>query len=171
MQLQTELSPWDAHIIDAEVNPHATYVGKTLMELTWREQYGINIAYIKRGDKIIHAPGRNNKLLPFDHVGIIATDEQMQMFKPTFDAVEMLDVQQADVRDIVLQKITVDDYNRLAGFSIRESGIRERTNGLVIGIERKNNRILNPDSSTVFQNNDTIWIVGDKKRIQSLVKK
>jgi CPA2 family monovalent cation:H+ antiporter-2 len=141
------------------------------MELSWREQYGINIAYIKRGDKIIHAPGRNNKLLPFDHVGILATDEQMQGFKPVFDAIEVMEPQQTDVRDIVLQKIKADDYNQLAGQSIRESGIRERTNGLIIGIERENTRILNPDSSAVFEKNDTIWVVGDKKKIQDLIKK
>jgi CPA2 family monovalent cation:H+ antiporter-2 len=170
-QLQSRLSPWNAYIVDAEVNPHAVYVGKTLMELSWREQYGINIAYIKRGDKIIHAPGRNNKLLPFDHVGILATDEQMQGFKPVFDAIEVMEPQQTDVRDIVLQKIKADDYNQLAGQSIRESGIRERTNGLIIGIERENTRILNPDSSAVFEKNDTIWVVGDKKKIQDLIKK
>jgi CPA2 family monovalent cation:H+ antiporter-2 len=170
-ELQSGLSPWNAYIIDAEVNPHAVYVGKTLMELSWRERYGINIAYIKRGDRIIHAPGRNNKLLPFDHVGILATDEQMQSFKPVFDAIEMLEPQQTDVRDIVLQKIKADDYNQLAGQTVRESGIRERTNGLIIGIERKDRRILNPDSSTVFENNDTVWIVGDRKKIQNLIKK
>ncbi|HRO41559.1 MAG TPA: cation:proton antiporter [Flavipsychrobacter sp.] len=169
-QLQTELTPWHAYITDAEVNPHATFVGKTLSELAWREQYGINIAYIKRGDKIIHAPGRHNKLLPFDTVGIIATEEQMHMFRSVFEAVEVLETQLTDVRDIVLQKIKVDDYTQLAGKTIRESGVRELTNGLIIGIERKNIRILNPDSVTLFERNDIVWIVGDRKRIQNLVK-
>ena len=30
---QNDLSPWDAHMIDLEVNPHARYIGKTLAEL------------------------------------------------------------------------------------------------------------------------------------------
>src|SRR5690606_7359114 len=71
--IQQGLSPWTAQIIDMEVNPYAEYIGKALVDLQWREKYGINIGYIKRGDKLILAPGRNNKLLPFDHVGIIAT--------------------------------------------------------------------------------------------------
>ncbi|MEO9004071.1 MAG: cation:proton antiporter, partial [Ginsengibacter sp.] len=79
---QTDLSPWDAHMVDMEVNPHAQYIGKTLVELSWRELYGINIAYIKRGDNLNYAPGRYNRLLPYDRVGIIATDDQMQNFKP-----------------------------------------------------------------------------------------
>ena len=168
--IQLELAPWSAYITDLEVNPHADYIGKTLAELQWREKYGINIAYIKRGDKLIHAPSRINKLLPYDHAGIIATDEQMRVFKPIFDSVESIELLQPSVEDIVLQKIVVNEFNKLKGKSIRDSGIRERTNGLVIGIERGNSRILNPESTMVFEWEDAVWIVGDRKKILQLVK-
>ena len=168
--IQLDLAPWSAFIIDLQVNPHAEYIGKPLQELRWREQYGVNIAYIKRGDKLIHAPGRHNKLLPFDHVGIITTDEQMKTFKPVFDAVESLEAQASRIDDIVLQKIVVDEHNKLKGFTIRDSGIRERTDGLVIGIERGNRRVLNPESTTVFEWMDSVWIVGDRKKIQKLIE-
>ena len=165
---QTDLSPWDAHMIDLEVNPHAEYIGKTLVELAWREVYGINIAYILRGNKLIYAPGRNNRLLPFDHVGVIATDDQMQVFKPVFDALESIDAADHDIGDIILQKIVVDEHNQLKGLTIRGSKIRERTNGLVVGIERNKERILNPDSTTAFEWGDIVWIVGERKKIQQL---
>lgn len=165
---QTDLSPWDAHMIDLEVNPHAEYIGKTLLELAWREKFGINIAYIKRGGKLIYAPGRNNRLLPFDHVGVIATDDQMHTFKPEFDAVESIDPTEHDLEDIILQKIVVDEHNKLKGLTIRNSHIRERTNGLVVGIERNKERILNPDSASIFEWNDIVWIVGERKKIQKL---
>src|SRR5690606_23835221 len=115
----------------------------------------INIAYIKRGDKLIYAPGRNNRLLPFDQVGIIATDDQMQKFKPVFDAVEKFDAP-LDIEDIVLQQISVNEQTKLKGMSIRNSGIREMTRGLVVGIERNNQRLLNPDSNTVFEWDDIV---------------
>ena len=165
---QSDLSPWDAHMIDMEVNPQAEYIGKTLVELAWREKYGINIAYIKRGEKLIYAPGRNNRLLPFDHVGIIATDDQMQTFRPVFDAIETVEKTKEHLDDIVLQKIVVDEHNKLKGLSIRGSHIRERTNGLVVGIERDKERILNPDSTTNFEWGDIVWIVGERKKIHRL---
>jgi len=165
---QSDLSPWDAHMIDMEVNPQAEYFGKTLVELAWREKYGINIAYIKRGEKLIYAPGRNNRLLPFDHVGIIATDDQMQTFRPVFDAIETVEKTKEHLDDIVLQKIVVDEHNKLKGLSIRGSHIRERTNGLVVGIERDKERILNPDSTTNFEWGDVVWIVGERKKIHRL---
>lgn len=165
---QSDLSPWDAHMVDLEVNPHADYIGKKLETLAWRENYGINIAYIKRGELLIYAPGRDNRLLPFDHVGIIATDDQMQIFKPIFDAVETLVNEDETIEDIILQKIVVDEHNQLKGHTIRESRVRERTNGLIVGIERNKERILNPESTTIFEWGDIVWIVGDRKKIQKL---
>ena len=165
--LRSQLLPWSAGIIDMEVNPNADYIGKTLLELGWREKYGINLAYIKRGKKLIHAPGRYNKLLPYDHAGIIATDEQMPLFKPVFENADVTESENSEIANIVLQKIVVDEYNRLKGLSIRESGIREKTSGLVIGIERGNERILNPDSSTVFEWDDVVWLVVDRNKFRS----
>jgi CPA2 family monovalent cation:H+ antiporter-2 len=165
---QSDLSPWDAHMISLEVNPHAEYIGKTLAELGWREKFGINIAYIKRGGNLIYAPNRFNRLLPFDDVGVIATDEQMQTFKPVFEEASSVEINDRPAEDIILQKMVVDENNRLKGLTIRGSGIRERTNGLVVGIERNKERILNPDSDTQFEWGDIIWIVGEREKIRRL---
>jgi Kef-type K+ transport systems, membrane components len=170
VEIQSNLAPWSAHIIDLVVHQEAAFAGKTLMELAWREKFGINIAYIKRGDKLIHAPNRYDRILPADHVGIIATDEQYQAFKPEFDAKDTHDDSSNMIADIQLQKIVVDEHTKLKGLSIRESGIRERTNGLVVGIERGDQRILNPDSTTIFEWNDIVWIVGDRRKIQELAE-
>ncbi|WP_026898768.1 cation:proton antiporter domain-containing protein [Daejeonella oryzae] len=161
-------SSWSVHMVDMVVDQQATYVGKTLEQLAWREHFGINIAYIKRGEKLIYAPGRTNKLLPFDHLGIIASDAEMQVFKPVFDTIEEPDVAEHSIEDIIVQKIVVDENNKLKGLTVRDSGIRERTNGLVIGIERKDERIINPNSQTVFEWGDVVWIVGERKKIQML---
>lgn len=164
------LLPWEAHMVDMEIKPNAEYIGKTLEELAWREHFGVNLAYIKRGDKLIYAPNRYNKLLPFDHVGVIATDEQIQVFKPIFDSTESFDTTEYNIEDIVVQKIVVDEHNKLKGLTVRNSGIRERTHGLIIGIERNKERILNPNSYTVFEWGDIVWIVGERKKIQQLNK-
>ena len=165
---QSDLSPWDAHMVSLEVNPHAEYIGKTLLELAWREDYGINIAYIKRGENLIYAPNRLSRLLPFDDVGIIATDEQMQKFKPVFEEAGSVEINEKGTDDIILQKMVVNENNRLKGLTIRGSGIREHTNGLVVGIERNEERILNPGSDTKFEWGDIIWIVGEREKIKKL---
>ncbi len=164
-QTQSYLSPWDVHLAGFTISPFAAFAGKALQELAWREQYGINIAFIERGEKIIYAPSRYEKLYPHDTIGVIATDSQLQQLKP---ALEMRDEEkfEEDKENIALMKIVVDEHNRLKELSIRSSGIREKTKGLVAGIERNNERILNPVSDTVFEWNDVVWIVGNKKLIR-----
>jgi CPA2 family monovalent cation:H+ antiporter-2 len=169
-EIQSNLEPWDAHIVQMKVNPDAGYIGKTLQELAWREQFGINIVYIKRGERLVQAPGRDMRLMPFDQLGIIATDMQIQAFKPAFDSLETGSQDQPKIADISLQKIIVDEHTKLKGKDIRNSGLRERTNGIVVGIERNNQRILNPDSGLKLEWGDIIWIVGERKKIQQLEK-
>src|SRR5688500_8507920 len=83
--MEPHLLPWDAHIVEMVVNPAARFIGRTLQELAWRERFGVNIVYIRRGDKLIHVPDRNSILMPLDRVGIIATDDQVQTLKTVFD--------------------------------------------------------------------------------------
>ncbi len=165
------LTPWDAHLADYVVNPLAPFVGRTLKDLAWRELYGINIALIKRGDKLIYAPNRNEILYPLDKVSIIGTDEQLQLFRPVQESAEEVPAEEQQNGNISLQKFIVDEHNKLKGQTIHQSGIRERTHGLVVGIERNGNRLLNPDSSEVLQWEDVVWIVGDRKKILALTKK
>ena len=164
------MEPCDSHNLYFKVSKNSAYIGQTLYELAWREKFGINIVYIKRGDKLIHVPGRDTRLMPFDDVGIIATDAQLQTFKPMFDADESSVPEIANTHDIALQKILVDEHTKLNGVDIRSSGIRESTHGLVVGIERDKERILNPDSTVKFEWGDIVWIVGDRKKIQAFNK-
>jgi monovalent cation:H+ antiporter-2, CPA2 family len=166
--VKSDISIWDAHIFDLEISQQNDFAGKTLAELSWREQYGINIAYIKRGDKLIFAPEKCTRIFPFDHVGIIGTDEQIQAIKPVFDIIENPDLTEQNVEEMEVQKIVVNQYFKLRGLTIRESKIRERVNGLVIGIERNKDRILNPGSDTVIEWGDIVWIFGEREKMRSL---
>lgn len=167
-ELENYLAPYDAHIVQLEVSPHAAYIGKRLSELGWREKYGINIIYIRRGDTIIHQPTRNHRLLPFDEVGVLATDEQISIFKSIFNKEEISESEDVRIEDIITYQFIIDKNNNFCGETIRKSGIREKVNGLVIGIERNGKRILNPDSSTIFEPGDIVWIVGNKQKIKQL---
>ncbi|GHV51951.1 sodium:proton antiporter [Bacteroidia bacterium] len=158
-------SSWNITLIDLEISQDVEYAGKDIGELTWREEYGINIAYIKRGESLIYAPGRKDKLLPFDHIGVIATDEQLEVFMPVFSKKEEVPHTHSNVDDITIQKFVIDEACPLNGLDIRRSGIRERTGGLVVGVERDTEHFLNPSPNTVFETNDIVWIVGLKNKL------
>lgn len=163
---QSHLSPWDAHLVHYNISPHAPFIGHTLEQLQWREQYGINIAFIERGNKTLYAPARTEHIFPFDTIGVIGTDQQLQEFGKIIVAYEANFP--AEKETVELETIIVDEHNRLKGKTIRESGIREETDGLVVGIERGGDRILNPSSQTILEWGDILWIVGNRRKIRKL---
>jgi len=167
---QPEILPWDSHLLELIVAPESDLVGKTLVDLSIREKYGVNIALIERGKIMIPTPNRDERLFPNDKVLVIGTDDQLATIKPLFDG--MVDENRSifPKQDMSLQKVIITNKSPVFGQSIRSSGIREQTQGLVVGVERNGQRILNPDSTLVFENDDIVWIVGNNKRIPELLK-
>lgn len=169
---QPEILPWDTHLAELVVAPESKLVGQTLMELSIREKYGVNIALIERGKIMIPTPGRDERLYPNDKVMVIGTDNQLAMIQELFQGSVDETAEEASFpkKDMTLQKVVVNTNSPIYGQSIRSSGIRETTQGLVVGIERQGERILNPDSNMVFQNEDIVWIVGNNKKVPELLK-
>ena len=169
---QPEILPWDTHLLELTVAPESKLVGQTLVDLAVREKYGINIAMIERGKIMIPTPKRDERLYPNDKVLVIGTDDQLASVKPLFegDHIENEGEESFPKQDMSLQKIVINSKSPVFGQTIRDSGIREKTQGLVVGIERNGQRILNPDSNLVFENEDIVWIVGNNKRIPELLK-
>lgn len=170
IELKEKLKAWDAHIAVMEVDPLAKFIGIRLQELQWKEKYGINVVYIKRGDSLISLPGRNNRLLPYDKVGILGTDEQFQNLKAEFEERET-ELEASDANEIALKKILIDSTCEYQGKDIRNSGIREDLNSQVVGIEREDGRILNPESSEIIRENDILWMVGNRKILREFIEK
>ena len=161
-----DLTPWDAHMAYFTMPAESAVVGKTLAELSWREQYGINIAYIERGSITITAPERTDVLYPFDKIAVIGTDVQLEQFRSVLESA-IIPAKNGE-GEITLTRVIVDEHIGVRGKTLRNSGLREATNGLVVGIERDGQRILNPDSTTIFEWDDIVWIVGDRKKIDAL---
>ncbi len=152
--------PWDAHMAEFEIQPESPFIGKTLLELAWREQFGINIAMIERGKIKINIPKRHERIFPGDTISVIATDDQLDQFKKALEISPAEGAESIQNHEVILQQFIVHPDSPLIGKTIQESGIREKTHGLIIGIEREGKRILNPESTTSFFKEDVVWIVG-----------
>lgn len=166
---QSTLSPWDGHMADFNIAKESNLAGKTLEELKIREQFGINIAAIRRGDVLINIPIRTERLFPGDEISIIGTDDQVKEFKIYLDKNEIDVPEKVEQTDIILQKLELK--NRVCiGKTIRESEIREKTHGIIVGVERNGKRILNPESHLILEDSDILWIAGEKKKIAEFLK-
>lgn len=162
---KSHLTPWDTHLSSFKLNSHSPFIGKTLLESEIREKFGVNIAAIDREDITINVPDRFERLYPQDIISVIGTDEQLKKFKDHIEKEEVATDILKTKNEIKLLHFTISSKSVLIGKSIKTSNIRERTKGLVVGIERNEKRILNPESDLIFQENDKVWIVGNEKRI------
>jgi len=161
---RTELAPWDAHIVPLVVPPNASCIGRTLQELKWRELIGVNVVMIKQGDHHVAVPGKDQMIFPNDELLVLGTDHQVQRLK----ALIRSPVKDEDnkVDEVELYNYLVQEESELVGKSIREIGLREKAKALVVGIERSNERLLNPGSDIKLLPNDNLFIVANRKQLK-----
>lgn len=167
---QQVLAPWDAHLAKFTIDSNSPIIGIPLHATKIREQFGVNIVIIERGEKTMNIPSRNEMIFPNDVVSVIGTDEQLAQFEAYLNKIDETKERTKETNSVGLHSFTLLDNCTLVGQSIRTSKIRERCNGIVVGLERDENRIVNPEPETVFQTGDIIWLVGINKRIHIFLK-
>lgn len=164
---QSTADPWDVRIANFIIPSESEVAGKTLHELKIRETFGVSIALIERGELFIAAPGRDEKLFPNDRLAIIGSDDKLEVFT-NFLKIRKTSSLLNQISDYALHRIHVTKNSQLAFKTIRNSNIKEVTGGMVAGVERHGEKILNPDSNLEILPEDIVWIVGDSTKIQNL---
>lgn len=161
-----QLAPWDTHLVHLIVSGDSPLIGQTLTQIQFRNQYGINVLAMQRGSKIIFAPRGDTELMPEDKLVVLGTDTQVEKIRPIVE--KPLEDQDVDILDkAILRSILVGENHDYLGRTIRDSQIREKFAGIVVGLEREGMHILNPDpATTVLERGDLLLILttGNRKR-------
>lgn len=158
-----ELAPWDTHFVEMEVGDKSPFIDKMLGECLIRQHFGVNIVAIRRGHHTILSPRGEEYIRYNDKLFVLGNDEQIDHFKKKV-TISSPDQEQIDhLENFILKPILLEKDNPFVGKTIRSSKIRESLNGLVVGIERGNRRILNPAPETIFEQDDLVLVVKVKK--------
>lgn len=165
---RTELAPWNAHIVPLTVFPGCTCIGKSLLQLQWRESIGINVVMIKRQEHHIPAPSKEEIIYPGDELLVLGTDRQVQRLKVLMRPQE--ETETSEVTEVELYEYLIPEDSALVGRNIRESGLREKAMALTVGVERNNERLLNPESGFVLAANDILFVVGNRRAVKGLLR-
>lgn len=163
-----ELAPWETHLIEIELGRYSELFHKPLHVHQLRQRFGINIVAIYRGTNVILSPRSDEVIMPFDKLIVLGNDEQIEQFIATFVRDQPQEQHDRLLENFSLKAFTIGSESPLLGKSIHNSGIREQTHGLVVGLERAGKRILNPDSSVILAARDVLFIVGESKAIENL---
>lgn len=161
----------DLHLADFEVKQNSPSMGKTLKELNFRQKCNINIVTILRGGRRINIPGGDERLYPMDKLVVVGADNDLEHFRQYLEEryrQSSSNPTDSEAREVSMEQFIIVEDSRLIGRTIVESGIRDKAACLVIGIERGETSIKNPPPTTVFEEGDIVWIVGEHEKVLRL---
>lgn len=159
----------DLHLADFEVKPNSPSMGKTLKELNFRQKCNINIVTIIRGERRINIPGGEERLYPHDKLVVVGADDDLEHFRRYLvERYKNNETNASHLEEVNMEQFIIAEDSSLIGRTILESGIRDKSACLVIGIERGTSSIKNPAPTTVFEEGDIVWIVGEHDKVIQL---
>jgi CPA2 family monovalent cation:H+ antiporter-2 len=164
-----DLRSKNIHIEEFDVSQSSPNIGYTLKELNFREKTGVNVITIIRGSKKINIPDGNERLYPFDKLVVSGSDEEMQKLSLFLEEkkAQISRIEEEAQHYISLSQFIVEPKCSLIGKTIAEARIRERTECMIIGIDRNSESIINITPNIVFEEDDVIWLAGEKDKLNS----
>ena len=155
----------DVHIADFDVPEDTLWAGKTLRQLALASKYGVHVSSILRGIQRINIPNGDTIIFPCDKIQAIGSDDQLTAFGSAL----VREVRQKDPdiekREMKLRQAVIREGGAFAGKTMKESGIRDKFNCMVVGIEEGKENLSPVAPSRILQAGDIIWIVGEEEDI------
>jgi voltage-gated potassium channel len=115
--------------------------------------------------KTLEAAGADKVISPYD---LGARRMAHAILRPT--VIKFLELAFADdTTDIQLEEVRVSPTSELVGVSMKDSGIRQNLDMIIIAIRKPDDRmVFNPRADTVFEADDVIVVVGCARSLKQL---
>ena len=156
----------DIHIADIDVPENSLWAGKTLRELELRNKYGVHVSSILRGIQRINTPNGDMMVFPGDRLQAIGSDDQLTALSSAMNREIREKDPEIEKRKMKLRQVIINADGAFAGKTMKESGIRDKFNCMVIGIEEGKENLSPVDPSRKLEKDDIIWIVGEEEDIE-----
>lgn len=166
--LKDKMPGYNINIDKIVVSPNAPFIGQSLMEIPFHQEFGVNIVKIIRGNKIITLPSSQERIYPTDILYAIGTEEQMTRFVDSMDYYTGEELPE-DELDVVVTSILLSEKSQLANRKIAQSEVRNY-GCMIIGVERGEDSVMNPPADLTMLPDDIIWLVGDKKNLDKIIE-
>ena len=160
----------DIHIADFEIPEGSLWAGKTLMELHLRNRFGVHVSSILRGEQRINIPSGTTIIYPGDDLQAIGSDEQLKALSDAIEEEMFSGDPEIEKREMKLRQIVITGTSPFTGKNLMESGIRDHYNCMVVGLERGEENLWQPDPDYVFQKGDIVWVVGEEESLRQIMQ-
>ena len=179
LQRDDESTEWlDEKLFVEELDCGGDVAGKTLKQLDWGHRFSVNVIRVVRGKKHLNMPSGNVELKEGDKLLIIGRTEDLRALRMSLGLPEESDPptlraftesQEGDAAHLYATVIPVEKATELQGKTIRTSGLREKYDCMILGLQRDRLPILQPDVNMAIQRDDLVWVLGTRKMAARLL--
>ena len=161
---------------------------KTIFDFTNHRSFRVTIIKIIRGDKSINLPTAEEKVVEGDILHMLGTPAEIDACTMLLEKAEWIEYTDRDdmmlkdyiygqtfygieaERQLICAPIKIDPKSEFSRKSIKNSRMRQKYRGTIIGIERGDLTMIKPNPETIIQPGDMRWVLGGKYMADSLVK-
>ncbi|MDH6354238.1 CPA2 family monovalent cation:H+ antiporter-2 [Dysgonomonas sp. PH5-45] len=172
-QFADDLLSKNVHVEVYEIPQTSSIVGKTLQEMNFKQKTGVNIVRIVRGNIKNNIPTGSDCLYPFDKIVVVGSDDELQKFALIIEEKHKTAANAQEYEEdiqIEMSQYVVTVNSPLVGKSLRDTQIREKTECMVIGIDRDGHSIADFSADTVFEVDDVLWLAGEPDKLSEFDK-
>ena len=158
----------DIHISEFEIPEDSLWGGQRLDQLRIGSRFGVHVSSILRGKRRINIPGGDTQLFPGDVIQVIGNDKQLAAMGVSLNDEQYMEDPLEEKPETRLRQLILTSESPFVGKTLRDSGIRDQYNCMVVGIEKGQENLTLIDPSHQFMAGDIIWIVGEEDALNHL---
>jgi CPA2 family monovalent cation:H+ antiporter-2 len=158
----------DIHISEFEIPEDSLWGGQRLDQLRIGSRFGVHVSSILRGKRRINIPGGDTQLFPGDVIQVIGDDKQLTAMGTSLKNEQYMDDPLEKKPETRLRQLILTSDSPFVGKTLRDSGIRDRYNCMVVGIEKGQENLTLIDPSHQFMAGDIIWVVGEEEALEKI---
>ena len=169
----------DFSIFSFFVAPDMDFVGKTIQEIDWGRRDSVYIVKMRRGHKNIVMPKADTVILEGDklyvvgdyasltvHTKILGIDANIRTLN------KFMNTGYEDTHSaLACAPIKVKGYEKYVGKPIKRSGILDKYQCMVLGIQSDGYTTTMPDANRLIKKGDILWVMGSNNHVGVLASR
>ena len=164
-----EILQENCHLQKMTLSPDSDYSGKLIKETDFRDNYNVSVVSVERGKQLFELPRSDFQLYPFDKITFVGHEDHLRLLVGKVEVFDDTLIQEHEESEVDLFNVQVRPNSPYVGIALKDSGLAENFDAMIIAIEREGHFILNPSARIAFQADDLVWFVAQKDKAETLM--
>ena len=164
-----EILQENCHLQKMTLSPDSVYSGQMIRATDFRDNYNVSVVSVERGKQLFELPKSDFQLFPYDKITFVGHEDHLRLLLPKIEAFDDQLIQEHEESEVDLYMVKVRPNSPFVNVALKDSGLADKYEAMIIAIERDGQFILNPSARITFQPADLVWFVAQKERAEVLM--